>query len=997
MSRTENNVSISTPRPPLSQVLHLVLVLMGMLLLYAAPAFASADGRIQGKVIDVLTGDPLPGANVVVKGTVLGAASGLDGTFTITRVPVGDVVLTVTFLGYNTLELPVIVREGQSTNVDVQLEPMVVEGEEVVVSVQAQGQRAAINQQVASLTAKNVVSAIKIQELPESNAAEAVGRLPGVTLEREGGEGTKVVIRGLSPRYSKIQMEGVSLSSTDAGDRSTDLSMISSYMLDGIEVTKAATPNQEADQLGGTVNFKLREAPDQPALNVILQGGYNNLRNEAGDYKIVVSGSRRFLNNKLGVFANMDLDRVNRGDNSVFAGYEIRGDTLAIANSTSFFDTDRVKNRYGGSVVLDYRLPSTQFKFFTMYNQVNEDETQFQEIINPAATTHRFFLDDSRDELSMMTSSFRVDHLLGNIKLSGGVSYNFSRREVPNGVQMNAQENNAFPTNFSHATPTNLNGLDGFLIDGELGFLHPREFVRKSNNDLDATFVEWIFNYDSELFQNQYAADLNARYEFQVSDNFNADLEIGGKYKRQFREFDLNSFEHPMWWVTQDIVRDTWFDELEGSPLIEGYIPSDTNFPATPFVDSSFSPEDFFDGQLNRILDVDRARKFIEMIPRTDEGFVLGMQRNFNTSVPNDYDGDENYYAAYAMPILKIGRKLTLIPGFRYEHNQTEYSGVRTQALGQWDEPFAFDEVRHTRKNSFLLPMLHLRYNVTDGFDVRASYTETLSRPSFNLLIPSWILTNPTVFAWNNPDLLPIESDNYDLSFSLYSSKIGLFTVGGFYKNISNFIFSDRTFVVEEDQLLDAYPDVITTGATVFGFVNNPNDATLYGTELEWQSNFWFLPGALSGLVFGINYTYTFSELIYPQTNPLFERVGFARRLVGSEDSSYEDRLIDQPDHALNITLGFDYSGLSIRGSMRMKSGVFRATNFFPELRQQTEALTLFDLSVSQKLPVQGLNLFLNASNVTEAIDTNTNQGTGWASSQQFYGLTGQAGVRYKF
>ena len=959
-----------------------------------------ADGRIDGRVVDESTGQPLPGANVVVQGTLLGSVTDLQGRFQILGVAEGEVTLQISFIGFVTRELPITVNTGINTLPDIALAADVILGDEIVVSVQAQGQREAINQQISSETAINVVSAKKIQELPEANAAEAVGRLPGVTLQREGGEGTKVVIRGLSPRYSKVQMEGVSLSSTDAGDRSTDLSMISSYMLEGIEVTKAATANQEADQLGGTVNFRLREAPDQPALNAILQGGYNDLRTQVGDYKAVLSGSKRFFNNRFGLFANVDIDRTNRSENSVFAGYEIRGDTLAIANGTSFQDIARVKNRYGGSLVLDYTLPSTKVKLFSMYNLVDENETQFQEIYNAGARTHRLWVDDSNDELSIMTTAVNLEQLFGGLKISANASYNFSRRDVPDGIQMNIQENNAFPNNFSYTSPTDLTNYDGLVINNEtgFGFLHPEEFASVANNDDAATFVEWIYSYNSELNQDQYAADLSAEYAFNVSDAFTLDLEVGGKYKRLTRDFDFNRFEHPMWWTAQDIVRETWAEILSDSPFLDGYLTTNQQFPFQPFLDGSFSSEDFFDGQLSRIIDDKLARQFIELIPETDQGVSQGLQRNFPVSDLGDYDGDEDYYAAYLMPTLRIGRKLTLIPGIRYERNRTEYTGARANGVGQWDDPLVFSRYTATRTNEFVLPMLHARYNVTDWFDIRASYTETLSRPSFNLLIPSWQVINPTTFIWNNPDLEPIESDNYDLSLSFYSNKIGLLSVGGFYKNISNFIFGQNTFVVEDDQLLEAYPDVIRTGATVSGFINNPNDATLYGLEFEWQSNFWFLPGAWSGLVFGINYTYTYSELLYPLTRAVFEVVppGIPI-LAGGEDASYKARLIDQPDHALNVVLGFDHKGFSIRSSLRLKSNVFTAANFFPELRQETEPLTLVDLSISQKLPAEGLNVFLNVANINEGIDTNTNRGTGWISSRQFFGLTGQMGARYRF
>ena len=968
--------------------------------LYGAVVHDGVDGRVQGRVIDSITGDPLPGANVFVKGSLIGSVTDIQGTYSILNVPEGDIILVVSFVGFKAVETPINITAGVNVIPDIALEQDVIEGEEVVVSVQVQGQREAINQQISSLTSVNVVSAKKIQELPEANAAEAVGRLPGVTLQREGGEGTKVVIRGLSPRYSKVQMEGVSLSSTDSGDRSTDLSMISSYMLDGIEVTKAATADQEADQLGGSVNFRLREAPDSPAINAILQGGYNDLRNEFGDYKFVLSGSKRFFGDKLGVFGNVDLDRVNRSENSVFAGYEIRNDTLAIANGSSFQDIAREKDRVGASIVLDYRLPSTKVKVFSIFNRVDERETQFQEIYSAGARTHRLWVDDSNDELSTLTTAIGIEQYIGGVKIEANASYNFSGREVPDGIQMNVQENNAFPNSFSYTSLTDLTNFDGFVVDQEsnLGYLHPDEFATIANNNDDATFVEWIYSYDSELFQDQYAADISAQYAFNVSNQFSFDIEVGGKYKRLNRDFDLNRFEHPMWWTAQDVVRETWAEELQGSPFLEGYLTTNQQFPFEPFLDMGFSSDDFFDGQLNRVLDRDVARKFIEMIPRTEEGVSVGLQRNFPVSDLSDYDGFEDYYAAYILPTLKVGRKLTLIPGVRFEQNKTTYTGARANGVGQWDDPLVFTRFTAERENDYLLPMLHVRYNITDWMDVRASYTETLSRPSFSLLIPSWQVINPTTFIWNNPDLQPIESDNYDLTLSMYSSKIGLLSVGGFYKNISNFIFGQNTYVVEEDQLLEAYPDVIRTGATVSGFINNPNDATLYGFEFEWQSNFWFLPGAWSGIVLGVNYTYTFSELVYPLVRADFQVVppGIPI-LAGGEDASYTARLIDQPDHAVNVVLGYDFRGFSIRGSMRLKSGVFTAANFFPELRQETKALTLLDLSISQKLPARGVNMFLNLTNISEGIDTNVNNGTGWNSSEQFFGITGQLGARYRF
>ena len=144
----------------------------------------------------------------------------------------------------------------------------------VTVSVQARGQMSAINQQLSSRSIVNVVSSDRIQELPDANAAESVARLPGVSIQREGGEGNKVVIRGLSPKYNAVTINGIRMASTDSDDRSTDLSMISQYMIEGIEVTKAATPDKDADVLGGTVDFRLKKAAEGFKYNFIRAKKY---------------------------------------------------------------------------------------------------------------------------------------------------------------------------------------------------------------------------------------------------------------------------------------------------------------------------------------------------------------------------------------------------------------------------------------------------------------------------------------------------------------------------------------------------------------------------------------------------------------------------------------------------------------------------------------------------------------------------------------------------
>jgi len=245
------------------------------------------NSTVRGVVADSLNGNLLIGANVSINGTSLGMATDNKGSYSISNVNPGTYTLKVSYIGYETAEKEFTVTDESEKTINFNLEYTTVEGKTVVVTAQARGQMDAINKQLKAKSIKNIVSSDRIQELPESNAAEAVARIPGVSIRREGGEGNKVVIRGLSPKYNKITVNGTSLASTDSSNRSTDISMISQYMLEGIEVTKAGTPDQDGDVLGGTINFILKKAKPGFHGDVITQGIYNGLEEKAGDYKYV--------------------------------------------------------------------------------------------------------------------------------------------------------------------------------------------------------------------------------------------------------------------------------------------------------------------------------------------------------------------------------------------------------------------------------------------------------------------------------------------------------------------------------------------------------------------------------------------------------------------------------------------------------------------------------------------------------------------------------------
>lgn len=140
------------------------------------------NGQIQGTVTDSTTGDVLFGANVILEGTSLGSASDIKGKYKIYNVPAESYKLIVRYIGYKEKEIPVKIIGGATIEVNVAMLGEVIEGETVVVTAQALGQREAINQQLTSNTITNIVSAEKIHQLPDADAATALSRLPGLSL-----------------------------------------------------------------------------------------------------------------------------------------------------------------------------------------------------------------------------------------------------------------------------------------------------------------------------------------------------------------------------------------------------------------------------------------------------------------------------------------------------------------------------------------------------------------------------------------------------------------------------------------------------------------------------------------------------------------------------------------------------------------------------------------------------------------------------------------------
>src|SRR5215467_15365703 len=230
-------------------------------------------GTITGRVTDS-SHAVLPGARVELQPRGHAVATDNQGQFTIPDVPAGEYKVTVTYVGFAPFETSFRVTGGEVARVDAVLEVRNVSEEMIVKAERPRGEAEALNIEKTADNIVQVLPAEVITSLPNTNVADAVGRLPGVSLERDEGEGKYVQIRGTEPRLSNVTINGVNVPSPEGGVRNIKLDVIPADLVEAVEINKTLSANQDADGIGGSVNLVTRSATDQPFFSIRGLGGY---------------------------------------------------------------------------------------------------------------------------------------------------------------------------------------------------------------------------------------------------------------------------------------------------------------------------------------------------------------------------------------------------------------------------------------------------------------------------------------------------------------------------------------------------------------------------------------------------------------------------------------------------------------------------------------------------------------------------------------------------
>ena len=993
-------------------------IVCGILLLCSSMLMAQGTGTIRGKVVEEGTGQPLPGANVVIVGTSLGAAADLNGDFTLRFVPVGKNVIRVSYIGYSPTLKEVTVSEGSVMQLEIALSPEAIMGEEVVVTAQARGQQAAINQQISANTVVNIVSEERLQELPDFNAAQALSRLPGISTTESSGEANKIVIRGLAPQYNIVAVSGVSLASTGSAqigaasqggtsgninvDRSVDIAMVTPYMIKTIEVHKTLMPDMNANAIGGYVNMILREAPSGLSGDFLWQSGYTMKSDYFGNYRAIASVSDRFFNDLFGAYFLINAERYDRDADYMNASYttgrNLYGTTgyrqIQVTN-TQFQRHFEKRHRYGANLILDYKLPNGVIKAVNMFSRLSSDYNDYYEIINYKENKLNFRYQEGENTVDLGVNSLEFKNDFGFALLELSAGYTYSRNYLPKSPQYQFVQTGGVS---SAAIPYDTPPED--LWSG---------VAFKGDSLVYLTSVS-LFSSEYRERKQSYKGDFKVPFSIGI---FNGYLKIGGLYewKKNTNDQSTPFFEPVGASATGETIKAKIMNGISNTFGV--HYDGTGQFPGNNFTNTSSKIyESFLDDKYGRIFwgcNPSLLNSIVDYVRSTPEFNASnassvdpgGWFNGYFQTLPNDYTYIENLYAGYGMGDINIGSHFSITGGVRYEETQSTYKvynlldarDVNTQS---------YKEVESNPSNKFWLPMVATKVNIFDWFDIRYAYTQTLARPDYHQLSPHYHLSYDRNNVWaGNTRLKPAQAYNNDLILSFHSNKLGLLSVGGFYKEIKNFTYSTQYKLYQSPSRpgldsIGTYADLGSppkSGSTLYTYINNDKIATVKGIEVELQTRLWFLPSPFDGIVIGANYSHISSEAYYPWF--IVKTLGPGQTV--QIDSTRKGRLIDQPNDIGNAYIGFDYKGFSTRVSFVFQGNSVSYVGSEPEQDGFTDDYFRVDFSMRQLLPIRGLQLFFDVNNINDESNVARQITIKGVTSQKYYGLTANLGLRYMF
>lgn len=861
----------------------------------ATPALA-AD--LRGRVVDA-AGAPLPGAWVEVGGR--STTAGPDGRFVLTGVASGPTDVTVAYVGYSASTLPVTVAEA-GNEVVLTLKPVDEVSEVVVSSARAAERRSLQVKKVAN----NFVEALyanDVGKLPDQNVAEAVRRLPGVSVANDQGEGRYVIIRGVDPRYVNVTVNGQTAAAPEPDSRQVKLDDIPSAMIGSVKVIKSLTADLDASAIAGQVDIVTLSAFDRHGTFGSARAAYGRFDlNDKNPYEVDGSLGGTFgPNGQFGavVSANYSKRPVESQNVAGASWTTVGGNPIPADFDSRDYNLTRERTGFVGN--FDWR-PSDDVQLYlrTSYSKFTDHETRDRfrlpiagTIVSTSATTGSFTKAtgtryvrrrDENDNTKTVSAGGRFNLPVGHLDVDAAYS--------------RAEKTDPLRSEFQFATGKTMAGTYDvsqvlFQVTPTATAYDPANYIFKSTNYDRREAVEELKQARAD-----YAFPLAA-----IGDD--SELKIGAKLIDRSKTNDRE-------YTTYDPGATAFtLAALNPSSLASTY---EGRYPFGPTVNYQ------------------AAQAYVTANPTT---LKLNAAKSLSTALLSDYDVSEKIYAGYAMATLKMGR-VTLVPGLRVETTDGDYTAKTFNNVTSTRGP----DTTGSNKYTNWFPSLNAKMDVTERLVVRAAATTAIGRPDYVSLAPAITVdaTADTV-TQGNPDLKPLLSANLDAGVEYYLPGQGLLSAAVFFKDIQDPIFT-QTLLNQSG----TFGGVALTGAAVTTPLN-ASKASVTGVEFNAQSQLTFLPDALNGIGVGVNLALIDSTL---------------RGVPGRTDSL---PLAQQSKTVATAQLFYEKYGFSARVAYSYRSkflytiGADQASDVWWDDHGQVDARVAYAFGKTASIFVEGSNL----------------------------------------
>ncbi len=819
-------------------------------------------GNISGFILDE-NGLGMPGATILIKELNRGTVTDVQGRFLLTGVPAGKQALDISFIGYESTTLEGDVVEGQTTTLRAKLKPGAIMGSEIlVIGDRLRGQAKALNQQKQSSNITNIVAADQIGRFPDANVGDALKRVPGITMQNDQGEARDIIIRGMAPQLNAVTLNGERIPSAEGDNRRVQMDLIPADMVQAIEVNKAVLPSMDADAIGGSVNLVTRSAPRGQRLSGTLASGINLLSEKPIWTGALIYGDR-YLDDKLGLVVSASYNDHDFGSDNLEAVW-IDSDAGVVIDELDIRKYVVRRVRRSASASLDYDINKNHnIAFSAMYNWRDDWENRFRmrvgrledafedgdfTEIGPGRFTAlgrveyqtKGGIDSDRvknarlEDQRMANYTLSGRHLFGTLSATWNLTAAQASEERPNERYIRFRSGNQM--------------VDVDVSNPERPFTFLSN--RADNLELGLNEITENYNYTEDK-------DFNGRLDFRQPYSNAGAIKFGGRFRVKDKFRDNNFFEY------EPLAGN--FDNLGAVPNRDesdpGYLVGER------YQIGNFATPEFLGG-----LDLTNPASFEESdVP--------------SEYVPANYTAQENIYAGYLMAEHSFNNKFSATAGLRYEFTDLTYTGNVFDLDEETTRP-------DTRTNTYgnLLPGLHLKYDVDESSVIRAAWTNTIARPNYFDLVPfAEFSPQDQELARGNPDLIATTAMNFDLMGERYFKTIGVMSLGGFYKSLDNFIYT---------QTIQNFSDPQFGSDLEFSTPRNGGAATVLGFEAAFQRQIW------KGLGIYTNYTFTRST---------------TEGIEGREED--ELSLPGTAEHMFNASLSYETKKLVVRVSLNYASG----------------------------------------------------------------------------